>query len=163
MKVDSVETVSDAASSFEIYSLWGAPLMHALPLIALVCFSLRNRSEEERAFNHSSLLSLDASITVQVSITCSWVSSLIAAFSPLAPNFLNPCLRLYWVITYPQTFSSSSKLVINAGSITCTVSSTQGSRSEMLFQVVVCICSSFDICMYRAHSITLLHALVLPS
>ncbi len=119
MNTDLVDTAGYAASSLGIYVCCGSPLMHALPLILLVCFSFKNKSKDKE-FTQSTHVSLVGSIVVQVSITCSCINSSIAAGAPLVPNFLKPGFKLHCVIKYDDTFISSLDSVINLGSIVCT-------------------------------------------
>ena len=159
MNLDSVDTVGDATSSFGMYARWGAPFIHALPLISPVHFSFR-KSSEESALILCFLDSLPASIGVHVSMMWSWVISLSAAFSPCVPNLCKPGFKLYWVRRFATTPSSSSDVVHIVQSTRCVTASMTGSDAVV---VVVSNCSSFVVLASLFASRTLLCARAIPS
>ena len=60
MNTESVVTVGEAASSFFMYALWGAPLMQVLDLIYPFIFSFRKISYESACWKSSLVWSSDA-------------------------------------------------------------------------------------------------------
>ena len=142
-----------------MYARWGAPFMHALPLISPVHFSFR-KSSEDSALILCSLDNFSASIGVHVSMMCSCVISLRAAFSPFAPNFRRPGFELYWVRRYAITPSSSSDVVHITLSARCVTLSTKGLDDVV---VVASNHSSFVILARLFASRTLLCARTVPS
>ena len=76
--------------------------------------------------------------------------------APLAPNLRRPGFKLYWVITYAQTLSSSSDSITKCLSMSsCLV--------VMPVHVVACILSSFVALAYFLASTTLMCACTSPS
>jgi hypothetical protein len=130
------------------------------PFMSPLLFSFRN-SSDDNACIRCSRDSLSAYMGLHVSMICSWVSSFTAAISPLFPNFLRPGLRLYWVIRYPHTFSSSSNVVVIASSALWMVSFIKGFAE--LEEVVPSICSPFGTLTRQLAFVILPCARVVPS
>ena len=133
--------------------------MHDLPFTLPHRFSFKN-IRDERAFIFSSRDNLEGSNGVHVSITWSCVSLLTAAVAPFAPNLRSPGSRLYCVIIYAQTLSSSSDSVTKSTSMICSASSY---TVLVPVHVVACTRSSFVAMADFIASTTLLCALISPN
>jgi hypothetical protein len=163
MNVNYVETVGNVTSFCGMYALCGSLFTHALPLSLSQRFSFKI-SNDDNAFDLSSCINLGGSITAHahLSMACSCVSSMIAAFAALSLIFLSHALRLYCSIKYPQTAILSVFVAMRAAFTMCSVSSM--SRVEV---VAACICLLLLFCattfVVFVASIALLCACTSPS
>ena len=92
LTIESVATMGEAASYFDIYSLCKLPSMQCQLFYFPSHFYLKNISDN-KALTFSNLESFVETLGRQVSMTCSCVNLVIAASSAHAPNLCMPALK----------------------------------------------------------------------